>query len=55
MRNTGAIVAFHAGLAAVFFFVLQRYILNSSLDSSWGWSIAMGVFAAVLSYKQNAR
>lgn len=55
MRNIRVIVALHAGLAAVFFFVMQRLVLNATLESSWRWSICMGLLAAVLSYKQNVR
>ena len=55
MRNIRVIVAMHAGLAAVFFFVFQRYFMSASLESSWRWSICMGLLAAVLAYKQNAK
>ena len=54
MRNIRTIVALHAGLAAVVFFVMQRYVLNATLESSWRWAICMGLLAAVLAYKQNA-
>ena len=55
MRKIWTIVALHAGAATVFVFLFQRYLLNASLDSSLRWSIAMGLLAAVIAYKQNAR
>ena len=55
MRNIRAIVALHASLAAVFFFVFQRYLMQASLESSWRWSICMGILAAILAYKQHTK
>ena len=55
MRNIRLTVAMHAALAAVFFFVFQRYFMSATLESSWRWSVCMAILAAVLSYKQQTR
>ena len=48
-------VALHAGVAATFIFLLQRFTLNASLESSLLWALTFGVCAAGLAYKQANR
>jgi len=48
-------MALHAGTAAVFIFLLQRYALNASLDSSLLWALTFGGCAAGLAYMQSNR
>jgi hypothetical protein len=53
-KNWGYI-ALHTAAATGFFFVLQRYAMNASLDSSLLWALGFGGCAAVLAYKQSTR
>ena len=48
-------VALHAAVAAAFIFLLQRFTLNATLDSSLLWALTFGVCAAGLAYKQANR
>ncbi|OKO87534.1 hypothetical protein AC629_13815 [Bradyrhizobium sp. NAS80.1] len=48
-------VAMHAAVAAAFIFLLQRFSLNASLESSLLWALTFGVCAAGLAYKQANR
>ena len=48
-------VALHAGTAAGFIFLLQRYALNASFDSSLLWALTFGGCAAGLAYMQSNR
>jgi hypothetical protein len=48
-------VALHAAVAATFIFLLQRFSLNASLESSLLWALTFGVCAAGLAYKQSNR
>jgi hypothetical protein len=48
-------VALHAGVAATFIFLLQRFTLNASLESSLLWALTFAVCAAGLAYKQANR
>jgi hypothetical protein len=48
-------IALHTVAAAAFIFVLQRYALNASLESSLLWAVAFGACAAGLAYKQSNR
>lgn len=48
-------VALHAALAAVFFFVFQHVVLKAGVETSVLWAIVMGIAAAWLSWKQNAK
>jgi hypothetical protein len=52
MKNWRYIVL-HAGTAAVFIFLLQRYGLSASLDSSLLWALTFGGCAAGLAYMQS--
>ena len=60
MQGSGAMkkwgfVAMHAGVAAAFIFLLQRFGLNASLESSLLWALTFAVCAAGLAYKQTIR
>jgi len=48
-------IAMHATVAAVFIFLLQRFGLNASLESSLLWALTFAVCAAGLAYKQTIR
>lgn len=48
-------IALHAAVAAVFIFLLQRFSLNASLESSLLWALTFAVCAAGLAYKQSNR
>ena len=48
-------IALHAAAAAAFIFLLQRYALNASLDTSLLWALAFGGAAAVLATMQSNR
>ena len=48
-------IAMHAAVAAAFIFLLQRFGLNASLESSLLWALTFGVCAAGLAYKQANR
>jgi hypothetical protein len=49
-------IAFKGVLAAVFFFVLKHYVvLNSSLENSLFWGVAMGMGASLLAWSQHNR
>jgi len=48
-------IALHTVAAAAFIFLLQRYALNASLESSLLWAVVFGGCAAGLAYKQSNR
>jgi Na+-transporting NADH:ubiquinone oxidoreductase subunit NqrB len=48
-------IALHTGVAAAFIFVLQRYALNASLESSLLWALVFGGCAAGLAFRQSNR
>src|SRR6266446_782358 len=48
-------IALHAVTAAAFIFLLQRYALSASLDSSLLWALTFGGCAAGLAYMQSNR
>ena len=48
-------MALHAGAAAAFIFLLQRYALNASLESALLWALTFGGCAAGLAYSQSNR
>jgi hypothetical protein len=48
-------IALHTAAAAAFIFLLQRYALNASLDSSLLWALTFGGCAACLAYSQSNR
>ncbi len=48
-------IALHAAVAAAFIFLLQRFTLNATLESSLLWALTFAVCAAGLAYKQANR
>ncbi|MCP3400344.1 MULTISPECIES: hypothetical protein [unclassified Bradyrhizobium] len=48
-------VAMHAAVAAAFMFLLQRFMMNASLETSLLWALTFAVCAAGLAYKQSIR
>jgi hypothetical protein len=48
-------IALHAAAAAGFIFLLQRYGLNASLETSLLWALTFGGCAAGLAYSQSNR
>jgi len=48
-------IALHSLAAAAFIFLLQRYALNASLESSLLWALTFGGCAAGLAYMQSNR
>jgi hypothetical protein len=48
-------IALHTVAAAAFIFLLQRYALSASLESSLLWAVVLGGCAAGLAYKQSNR
>ncbi len=48
-------IALHTMTAGAFIFLLQRYALSASLDSSLIWALTFGGCAAGLAYMQSNR
>ena len=48
-------IALHTAAAAAFIFLLQRYALNATLESSLLWAFGLGACAAGLAYSQSNR
>ena len=48
-------MAFHAVLAAVVFFALNRYALAQSFETALLWGVVAAPFAAYLAYTQARR
>jgi hypothetical protein len=48
-------IALHTVAASAFIFLLQRYGLGASLDSSLLWALTFGACAAGLAYMQSNR
>ena len=48
-------IALHSVTAAAFIFLLQRYGLSASLESSLLWALTFGGCAAGLAYMQSTR
>jgi hypothetical protein len=53
--KSGRHIAMHAVAAAAFMFLLQRYALNATLETSLLWALALGAGAAGLAYSQSKR
>ena len=53
--NSWLYIALHTVTAAGFIFLLQRYALNASLDSSLIWALTFGGCAGGLAYMQSKR
>ena len=48
-------IALHAATAGAFIFLLQRYALDASLDTSLLWTLIFGGCAAGLAFMQSNR
>jgi hypothetical protein len=48
-------IAMHAAAAAVFMFLLQRFAMHESQETSLLWALTFAVCAAGLAYKQANR
>jgi cobalamin synthase len=48
-------IGLHAVAAAAFIFLLQRYALSATLESSLLWAVTFGACAAGLAYAQSNR
>jgi hypothetical protein len=48
-------IGLHAAAAATFIFLLQRYGMSASLESSLLWAVSFGGCAAGLAYMQSNR
>jgi hypothetical protein len=48
-------ILLHAGAAAAFIFLLQRYALSATLESSLLWAVVFAGCAAGLAYSQTNR
>jgi len=53
--NSRRYIVLHAAAAATFIFLLQRYALSASLESSLLWALTFGGCAAGLAYMQSNR
>ena len=53
--NKWGFVAMHAAGAAAFMFLLQRFVMNATQESSLLWALTFAVCAAGLAYKQSNR
>ena len=53
--NNWRYIAMHTVAAAAFIFLLQRYGLSASLESSLLWALTFGGCAAGLAYMQSNR
>jgi hypothetical protein len=48
-------ILLHAAAAALFIFLLQRYALSATLETSLLWAVMFGGCAAGLAYSQSNR
>ncbi|MEA2899933.1 MAG: hypothetical protein QOJ84_5548 [Bradyrhizobium sp.] len=48
-------ILLHAVMAAAFIFLLQRYALSATLETSLLWAVVFGGCAAGLAYSQTKR
>ncbi|MDB5567437.1 MAG: hypothetical protein JWP84_4003 [Tardiphaga sp.] len=53
--NKWLYIALHVAAAMTFIFLLQRFFLNATLESSLLWAVVFGGCAAILAYKQANR
>ncbi|QPF94778.1 hypothetical protein [Bradyrhizobium commune] len=53
--NKWGFIAMHAALAAGFMFLLQRFVLSATQETSLLWALTFAVCAAGLAYKQANR
>jgi hypothetical protein len=55
VMNKWLYVALHTVVAATFIFLLQRFFLSATLESSLLWGVVFGGCAAMLAFKQTNR
>jgi hypothetical protein len=55
MPKNWSYIVLHTAAAAAFIFLLQRYALSASLESSLLWALTFGGCAAGLAYMQTKR
>jgi hypothetical protein len=55
IMNSWRYIVLHAAAAATFIFLLQRFALHASLDTSLLWAMTFGGCAAGLAYLQSRR
>jgi hypothetical protein len=55
MKQHWRYVLLHTAVAATFIFLLQRFFLSATLESSLLWAVVFGGCAAMLAYKQANR
>ena len=60
MEGSGAVkklgfIAMHSAAAAAFMFLLQRFVMNATQETSLLWALTFAVCAAGLAYKQANR
>ena len=55
VMNKWLYIALHTAAAATFIFLLQRFFLSATLESSLLWAVVFGGCAAMLAYKQSNR
>jgi hypothetical protein len=48
-------IALHSTAAAAFFYMLQRYGLHATVESSIFWALAMGIVAGLIAWRQVSR
>jgi hypothetical protein len=53
--NKWLYVSLHSAAAAAFIFLLQRFFMNATLESSLLWAVVFAGAAATLAYKQTNR
>jgi len=53
--NKWLYIALHTAAAATFIFLLQRFFLSATVESSLLWAVVFGGCAAMLAYKQTNR
>jgi hypothetical protein len=53
--NKWLYVLLHTAAAVAFIFLLQRYFMSATLESSLLWAVVFGGCAAMLAYKQANR
>ena len=55
VMNKWLYIALHTAAAATFIFLLQRFFLSATPESSLLWAVVFGGCAAMLAYKQSNR
>jgi hypothetical protein len=53
--NKWLYIALHTAAAATFIYLLQRFFLSATQESSLLWAVVFGGCAAMLAYKQTNR